>query len=189
MACTSCGSNTVSSTNLCGCKDLPLTTAATFTCPPDITCPDPTPCYETIQDTCVKHSSLYSIYQFGNWFGNEGDSYPALPAGASLENAYQAMSVQSVDTDCLPPINVHPTYVGTTTIILTWELTGADTYRVDYGTVPGTWTTTAALTTNSYTFTLLNPNTNYYFQVRTFCGEGPTSTSAIIIIKTLPLPL
>jgi hypothetical protein len=117
----------------------------------------------------------------------DGSQYPALPAGASLENAYQAMSIQSMDTDCLPPINVHPSYVGTTAIILNWELTGADTYRVDYGTVPGTWTTTAALTTNSYTLTLLNPNTNYYFQVRTSCNDGDdVSTSAIIIVKTLP---
>jgi len=184
MACTSCGSTTVSSNKTCGCKDLPLTTAATFTCPPDITCPDPTPCYETIQDTCVKHSSQYAIYSFGQLLAG-GDSYGSLPAGASLENAYQTMSVQSLNPTCLPPINVHPSYVGTTTIILNWELTGADTYIVDYGTIPGTWTSTSNLTTNSYTLTLLTANTNYYFRVRTFCGEGPTSTSAIIIIKTL----
>ena len=185
MACTSCGSTTVSSNKSCGCKDLPLTTAATFTCPPDITCPDPTPCYETIQDTCVKHSSLYSIHMFGYLFAG-GDYYPALPAGASLENAYQAMSVQSVNANCLPPIYVHPSYVGTTTIILNWELTGADYYIVDYGTVPGTWTSTSNLTTNSYTFTLLNPNTTYYFQVRTNCiSTESSSTSAIIIINTL----
>ena len=185
MACTSCGSSAVSSTNLCGCKDLPLTTAPVFTCPPDITCPDPTPCYETIQDTCVKHSSLYSIYQFGAILAG-GDSYPALPAGASLENAYQAMSVQSYSTDCLPPINVHPSYVGTTTIILNWELTGADYYTVSYGTVPFSWTTTSNLTTNSYTLTLLSPNTTYYFMVTTNCNDTETSSnSAIIIIKTL----
>jgi hypothetical protein len=185
MACTTCGSNTVSSNKTCGCKDLPLTTAATFTCPPDITCPDPTPCYETIQDTCVKHSSLYSIYQFGNTINDNG-YYPALPAGASLENAYQAMSVQSWDIDCLPPINVHPSYVGTTTIILNWELTGADYYNVSYGTIPGIWTTTSNLTTNSYTLTLLNPNTSYYFMVTTNCvDDDANSDSAIIIIKTL----
>lgn len=185
MACTTCGSNTVSSNKTCGCKDLPLTTAAVFTCPPDITCPDPTPCYETIQDTCVKHSSQYSIYLFGAILAG-GDSYPALPAGASLENAYQAMSVQSYSTDCLPPINVHPSYVGTTTIILNWELTGADYYNVSYGTIPYTWTTTPNLTTNTYTLTLLNPNTNYYFMVTTNCNDTETSSnSAIIIIKTL----
>jgi len=180
MACKTCNC----SDNKCGCKDLPLTTAPSYTCPPDIKCPDPTPCYETIQDTCVKHSSLYSIYQFGNWFGNEGASYPALPAGASLENAYQAMSVQDVNTDCLPPINVHPSYVGTTAIILNWEDTGANTYTVDYGVVPGIYTTTPSLTTTTYTFTLLNADTNYYFRVRTSCGID-SSISAIIVVKTL----
>jgi hypothetical protein len=180
MACTNCNC----SDNTCGCKDLPLTTAPVYSCPPDITCPDPTPCYEIIQDTCVKHSSLYSIYQFGNWFA-DGNSYPALPAGASLENAYQAMSVEDVDNTCLPPINVHPSYVGTTAIILNWEDTGADSYNVDYGTIPGSYTTTPTLTTPTYTFTLLNPDTNYYFRVRTSCGING-SISAVIIIKTLP---
>lgn len=179
MACSTCNCTN----NTCGCKDLPLTTAPVYTCPPDIKCPDPTPCYETIQDTCVKHSSDYSIYQFGNWFA-DGNSYPALPAGASLENAYQAMSVQDVDNTCLPAINVHPSYVGTTAIILNWEDTGADTYAVDYGTIPGSYTTTPILLTNTYTFTLLNPDTNYYFRVRTACGVDG-SIGAIIIVKTL----
>ena len=179
MACSTCNCTN----NTCGCKDLPLTTAPVYTCPPDITCPDPTPCYETIQDTCVKHSSDYSIYQFGNWFA-DGNSYPALPAGASLENAYQAMSVQDVDNTCLPAINVHPSYVGTTAIILNWEDTGADSYTVDYGTVPGVYTTSPILLTNTYTLTLLNPNTNYYFRVRTGCGVDG-SIGAIIIVKTL----
>jgi len=181
MACSTC--NCTNNTT-CGCKDTPLTTAPVYTCPPDITCPDPTPCYETIQDTCVKHSSLYSIYQFGIGIANN-DYYPVLPAGASLENAYQALSVGNLNTDCLPPINVHPSYVGTTAIILNWEDTGANSYTVDYGTIPGSYTTTPTLTTNSYTFTLLNSNTNYYFRVRTDC-DGDSSISAIIIVKTLP---
>ena len=185
MACSNCNSTSTSTNKTCGCKDLPLTTAPVYTCPPDITCPDPTPCYETIQDTCVKHSSQYGIYEFG-YYLSDGSTYPALPAGASLENAYQAMSVRGVDEDCLPPINVHPTYVGTTTIILNWELTGADYYTVSYGTVPFVWTTTSNLTTNTYTFTLLNPNTTYYFMVRTYCPEiEQGSNSAVIIIKTL----
>jgi hypothetical protein len=128
---------------------------------------------------------LYSIHQFGALLA-DGSWYPALPAGASLENAYQAMSIQSLDVLCLPPINVHPSYVGTTTIILNWELTGADYYNVDYGTTPGVWTSTSNLTTNSYTFTLLNPATTYYFRVRTNCVDsGTTSTSAVVIIITL----
>ena len=183
MACSSCSSPN----NTCGCKDTPLTTAPSYTCPPDIKCPDPTPCYETIQDTCVKHSSLYSIYEFGyNIWDNS--PYPALPAGASLENAYQALSVRSWEIDCLPPIGVHPSYVGTSTIIINWENTGADTYTFEYTTDPeGSWTSVTGLLTNSYTITLLSSNTNYYFRVRTSCDGGDiSSTSAIIIVKTLP---
>ena len=94
------------------------------------------------------------------------------------------MSVQSWDDDCLPPINVHPSYVGTTAIILNWEDTGADSYTVDYGTVEGVYTTSPTLTTPTFTLTLLNPNTNYYFRVRTDC-DGDGSISALIMIKTL----
>jgi hypothetical protein len=185
MACATCSTNT-STNKTCGCNDTPLTTAPVYTCPPDIKCPDPTPCYETIQDTCVKHSSLYSIYQFGALL-SDGTTYPALPAGASLENAYQAMSVQSLNTDCLPPINVHPSYVGTTAIIVNWELTGADTYTLGYTTNPsGSWTDIAGLITNTYTLTLLNSNTTYYFRVKTVCNlTSTTSTSAIIAVTTL----
>jgi hypothetical protein len=107
-----------------------------------------------------------------------------LPAGASLENAYQAMSVQNYDSNCLPPINVHPSYIGTTAIILNWEDTGADSYTVDYGTVEGSYTTSPTLTTPTFTLTLLSPNTNYYFRVRTDC-DGDNSIGALIMVKTL----
>lgn len=181
MACSTCASVS----NTCGCKDLPLTTAPSYTCPPDIKCPDPTPCYETIQDTCVKHNSLYSIYAFG-YLLSDGSNYPALPAGASLENAYQAMSVRNLNENCLPPINVHPSYVGTTTIILNWENTGADYYTVFYGTAPFSWLDSFNVTTNSNTFTFLNPDTTYYFMISTYCNSvGGGSTSAIIMINTL----
>ncbi len=180
MACSTCKSTN----STCGCKDIPLTTAPVYTCPPNVSCPDPTPCFEVIQDTCVKHSTQYSIYGFGALL-SDGSTYPALPAGASLENAYQAMSIQLLDEACMPPINVHPTYVGTTAIIISWEDTGADTYTLDYATTYGAWTSVTGLTTTSYTLTLLNSNTNYYFRIRTDC-DGPTSTSAVIVVTTLP---
>jgi hypothetical protein len=180
MACKNCNCTN----NTCGCKDTPLTTAPVYTCPPDIKCPDPTPCYETIQNSCVKQSNQYGIYQFGNWLA-AGNSYPVLPAGSSLENAYQAMSVEDVDTACLPPINVHPSYVGQTAIILNWEDTAANSYTVDYGVIPGIYASSPSLTTNTYTLSLLNPDTDYYFRVRTSCGVNG-SISAVIVIKTLP---
>ena len=177
MACKSCNC----SNNNCGCKDAPLTTAPVYTCPPDITCPDPTPCYETIQDTCVKHSLNYQIYNFGSFAGTIGYN---LPAGASLENAYQALSLTALDTDCTPVVNLHPSYVGTTTLIINWENTGASTYTLSYGTTSALGTNLTGLTTTSYTLTNLTSATSYYFKVTTLCAGG-NSESAIIIVTTL----
>lgn len=182
MACKTCNC----SNNKCGCKDTPLTTAPVYTCPPDIKCPDPTPCYETIQDTCVKHNSNYSIVNFGRLLAN-GDAYPSLPAGSTLENAFQAMSVEILDNACLPPINVHPSYVGTTTVILNWEDTGAGYFVAAIATNPvGPYVPTTQLSVTSYTFTLLNPGTTYYFKVESFCNGGSDfSYGATLAITTL----
>ena len=181
MACKTCNC----SDNKCGCKDTPLTTTPVYTCPPDTVCPDPTPCYEIIQDTCVKHSLNYSIVNFGRLFAN-GDNYPVLPAGASLESAYQAMSVEILDEACLPPVNVHPSYVGTTTIVLNWENTGAGYYVAAIGTTEtGPFIPTASLSATSYTFTNLNPGTTYYFKVQSYCNGGSDfSFGATISITT-----
>jgi hypothetical protein len=180
MACKTCNcSNTK-----CGCKDAPLTTAPVFTCPPDVKCPDPTPCYETIETACVKHSANYSIYNFGSYAGNNGYT---LPAGASLENAFQALSLSSYNSNCTPVINLHASYVGTTAIVISWENTGAETYDIGISDNGVFFTTATGLTTTSYTYSNLNTDSNYYFKVTTNCNEGDdSSTSAIIVVKTLP---
>lgn len=181
MACTTCNC----SDNKCGCKDAPLTTAPVYTCPPDVTCPDPTPCYETIQDTCVKHGN-YSIINFGKLLAN-GDAYPVLPAGASLENAYQAMSINVLDTACLPPINVHPSYIGTTTLIISWEDTGADYYNFTIGTNPaGPFSPSVVSNATSYTVTNLTPATTYYIKIESYCNlAADFSFGATIGVTTL----
>ena len=181
MACSNC--NQSAPNTKCGCQDQPITAA--FNPTPNTSCPDPTPCYETIQDTCVKHSNEYSIYLFG-YHLSDGSPYPVLPAGASLENAYQAMSSHGVDAQCLPPINLHPSYIGTNSIVLSWEDTGADYYYINSGTIPFSWVTSPALSQTTYTLTSLSSNTNYYFQVVSFCNSsGTNSVGAIIIVKTL----
>lgn len=178
MACKTCNCTN----NTCGCKDLPLTTAPVYTCPPDVKCPDPTPCYETIQDTCVKHGN-YSIVEFGYLFA-DGVTYPELPSGASLEQAYQAMSVRFLSPTCLPALSVHPSYIGTTAIIISWENTGADTYTLSYGTTSALGTDITLLTSTSYTLTNLNSLTDYYFKVTTVCETG-SSQGAVIKVTTL----
>lgn len=179
MACSTCKC----SNNKCGCKDTPLTTAPVYTCPPDITCPDPTPCYETIQDTCVKHSLNYSIIEFGKWFA-DGNVYPELAAGSSLEQAYQAMSIESIVGNARPPLAVHPSYVGTTAIVINWENNGSDTYTFQYSTDNIVFTSITLLTTTSYTLTNLVSGTDYYFKVTGVLGLN-SATGATIKVTTL----
>ena len=183
MACSRC--NQSAPNTKCGCQDPPITAA--FNPTPNASCPDPTPCYETIQDTCVTHSLDYGIADFGYWFG-DGNDYPELPAGATLEQAYQAMSVQQVNVNCLPPITVHPTFISQTSIVLTWEDTGAQYYNAAIATnSTGPFTPTPYSSATSYTFTLLNPGTKYYFRVVSSCDGGAEySFSATITITTLP---
>lgn len=183
MACSNC--NQSAPNTKCGCQDQPITAA--FNPTPNASCPDPTPCYETIQDTCVKHSLSYGIANFGYWLAN-GNNYPELPAGATLEQVYQAMSVQSINSDCPPPINVHPTYIDRTSIVLTWEDTGAQYYNAAIATSSsGPFTPTPASSALSYTFTSLNPGTKYYFRVISNCNNGSYfSYSATITVTTLP---
>lgn len=177
MACKNCNNTD----NKCGCKDTPLVTMPTYTCPPDTVCPDPTPCFETIQDTCVKHSLNYQIYNFGSFAGTTGYN---LPAGASLENAYQALSLTSLDANCTPVIGLHPSYVGTTALVINWEsCVGAQSYTLSYGTTSSLGTNITGLITTSYTLTNLVPFTSYYFKVTTNC-DGASSESAIIIVTT-----
>ena len=179
MACKNCNCTN----NTCGCKDLPLATAPVFTCPPNTVCPDPTPCYETIQDTCVKHSSNYSIMEFGKWFA-AGNSYPELAAGASLEQAYQAMSIESVVGNARPPLTLHPTYIGTTSMIISWEDNGSDSYTFNYSPDNIGFTSVPLLTTTSYTITNLTSGADYYFKVTGVLGLN-SAIGATIKVTTL----
>ena len=179
MACSNCNC----SDNKCGCKDIPLTTAPVYSCPPDITCPDPTPCYETIQDTCVIHNPKYSIVDFGYLLA-DGSSYPELPAGATLEQAYQALSARLITLGCLPALSVHPSYIGQTAIVISWENTGADSYTLSYGATSALGTNITELTSTSYTLTNLVSGSDYYFKVTTVCGIN-SSEGAIIKVTTL----
>jgi hypothetical protein len=135
-------------------------------------------------DTCVKHRGNYSIINFGI---NAGTSGFTLTPGMSLEQVYQFWSVdtESWTSTCQPPYSVHPSFIGSTAIVISWESTGAETYDIQISSNQGsTWSTVSDLTTTSYTFTLLNANSEYYFKVTTHCGED-SSVSAIISVNTL----
>ena len=185
MACSNCKNTS----NSCTCKDTPLTTPVSYSCPPDTRCPDPTPCYETMQDTCIKHSSNYKIVNFGVNVGATGMTLDPL---ASLETVYQMWSTDPElwDSTCKPPFHVHPSYIGTATMIISWENTGADSYNLYISSNLGvSWSSVTGLTDPTYTFSLLNPNTEYYFKVETICEADPSnfsSMSATISATTKP---
>lgn len=185
MACSNCKNTS----NSCTCKDTPLTTMPTYSCPPDVRCPDPTPCYETIQDTCVKHNLNYKIINFGS---NVGALGMTLDPSASLESVYQMWSTDPEQWNpiCKPPFNVHPAYIGTATIIVSWEDTGADSYTLYVSSNQGaTWSSVTGLIDPTYTFSLLNANTEYYFKVAVTCDLDPTpitTESATISVTTKP---
>jgi hypothetical protein len=135
-------------------------------------------------DTCVKHRGNYTIINFGINGGVEGFN---LKPGMSLEQVYQFWSLNSgLWTDvCQPPYNVHPSFIGSTAIVISWEDTGAEQYDILISANQGvTWSTVSELTTTSYTYTLLNAASEYWFKVVTHCGED-TSTSAVISVTTL----
>ena len=95
------------------------------------------------------------------------------------------------DENCLPPYDVHPSFIGSTSIIITWSNTGADSYTLYVSNDGSTWTTVAVtapadISINpAQTVSSLSPSTNYYFKVRTNCTGPINSDSAIISVKTL----
>ena len=181
MSCSKCKTS-----NTCSCKDTPLTTPMTYSCPPNALCPDPTPCYETIQDTCVIHRN-YTIINFGiNIITQETSSFNLTP-GMSLENVYQYFSLNSYNSLCTPVLKTHPSYIGTTAITIAWENTGADYYNIEISQDQGlTWSIVSPVTANSYTFSTLTAATEYYFKVTTNCQLGQ-SIGATISVTTLGL--
>lgn len=183
MSCKTCNS----SSNTCGCKDTPVVVPFVPQCPPDPLFPDPSHCSMTILDPCVKHDN-YGLYNFGQ---GSSISELVLPAGASLSMALQMLSLNPAiyDDTCPPPVNVHPSYIGSTALVITWESTLelGSTYTLYVSSVPdfASGQVVQNLTTTSYTIANLTPLTTYYVKVSTNCESADQSNSATIIITTL----
>jgi len=183
MACSTCNT----SSNTCGCKDTPVIVPFVPQCPPDPLFPDPSPCSQTILDTCVRHRN-YGIYNFG-----QGASIPemTLPANATLESALQMLSLNPIvyDDTCPPPVNLHLSYLGATAIVIAWESTLelGSTYTLYVSSEPtfASGQVVQNLTTTSYTIANLTSLSTYYIKVTTNCDSANQSESAIIVVTTL----
>lgn len=101
--------------------------------------------------------------------------------------------IPAFDDRCLPPYDVHPSYRGSTSIIITWSNTGADSYTLYISADGSSWDDTiivaappSASIEPSQTVSGLTANTTYYFKVSAVCNDCVClSESAIISITTL----
>lgn len=97
------------------------------------------------------------------------------------------------DDRCLPPYDVHPSYIGTTSLIITWSNTGADSYTLYISNDGSAWDDTIVVAAPvdasiepSQTVSALTAGTTYYFKVSAVCTDcGCASESAIISVATL----
>lgn len=101
--------------------------------------------------------------------------------------------IPAFDLRCLPPYDVHPSYVGTTSLIITWSNTGADSYTLYISSDGTTWGNTIVIpapVSNSIepaqAVTGLNVATTYFFKVSVLCNDcSCSSESTIIAVATL----
>jgi hypothetical protein len=178
MACNKCNT----SNNTCGCKDTPVQVPFVPQCPPDQLFPDPSPCSETILDTCVKHRSLYTIYNALNLEEME------ITPETTLEQVYQMLSLNFWVASCPCPTDFHLSYLGTTTAVFNWTnvLSIGNTYSLYISLEPGFGTVSIItdITGNTKTVQNLTAGTTYYAKLVSVCDGDEASTTATISFTT-----
>lgn len=180
MACSNCGKTS----NLCGCKDGPYTTAPGCPCPPDLNCPVPQKCVEAIDTACVFLND-YGIVDSG------------FPENAPLGQMLQMISLFMTNPGCIAPTSpcqsvpyIYPVQIGSNSISIAWYASPTATqYQVEY------WHISQAIPTllpvqftpvpNTATIVNLVPNSTYFIKVNTFCTVG-NCYSVTLRINTKP---
>jgi len=94
----------------------------------------------------------------------------------------------SVVCNAIIPTNISLSNVLQTTAIANWDAIANAMYNIRYKEVIGsTWTIIPNITSNSYSITSLNPDTQYEVQVQSLCPDTSTSGySSSINFSTLP---
>lgn len=95
MACSNC--NQSAPNTKCGCQDQPVTAA--FNPTPNASCPDPTPCFETVNAQCVNYTgpdtdlvnTNTNLQDAIEILGNANIVIPKLKVGAVFGNVYAAL--------------------------------------------------------------------------------------------------
>lgn len=93
---------------------------------------------------------------------------------------------------CREPLNFQSNYTSSTSTVLSWSnLNGTSSFLIEYGPNGFTLGNGIQTTTNNNSITISNliPNTTYVFYIKSICGNGSSSFSNPLKIKTPCAPL
>ena len=76
---------------------------------------------------------------------------------------------------CLPPTNLSVSAITATSANISWTSGGASNWQIEYGPAGFTTGTVVGISSNPYTLTGLNDNTDYEIRLRDSCGVGDVS--------------
>ncbi|MBQ8703008.1 MAG: fibronectin type III domain-containing protein, partial [Bacteroidales bacterium] len=129
-----------------------------------------------LQTTWQNRSGAFTIttpgiYKMVFMWYNDGSAGSQPPA--AIDN------IQVVRNTCPAPTNFHASYVGQDTITVTWTAGGEETEWVISDGINET-----SVTSTSYTFTGLYPNTGYTFTVRGVCDVDDSSMMTTLMVRT-----
>ena len=140
-----------------------------------------------------KSTSTSQYKTFAFYSDSDNPDINNIPNSAGTKTRYQYRVVMKlidcgVSTVCNAPEIVYDTTTETTAT-LTWTPTNAASYEVAM--VQGTWvepTAGTGVTGNTYTFSNLQPGTDYVLGVRAVCGENSYSDWAAVTVTTAEHP-
>eukprot|EP01029_Cantina_marsupialis_P024669 TRINITY_DN6398_c0_g2_i1.p1 TRINITY_DN6398_c0_g2~~TRINITY_DN6398_c0_g2_i1.p1 ORF type:complete len:1210 (-),score=31.22 TRINITY_DN6398_c0_g2_i1:253-3882(-) len=165
----------------------------------------------TVEWNSVGGASSYDLQireQGGSWqtFNTTGASYNYSSASAETTYEFRVRAnndvgsssysaIASVTTDAAPtapdaPTNLAASDITENSMTISWDVVGdADSYDLQVKvSTASTWTMVENLTTNTYDYTSLNPETSYDFRVRAENSVGPGPYSAVESATTLAAP-
>ena len=140
-----------------------------------------------------KSTSTSQYKTFAFYSDSDNPDINNIPNSAGTKTRYQYRVVMKlidcgVSTVCNAPEIVYDTTTETTAT-LTWTPTNAASYEVAM--VQGTWvepTAGTGVTGNTYTFSNLQPGTDYVLGVRAVCGENSYSDWTTVTVTTAEHP-
>ena len=146
--------------------------------------------YTTSSNNTFKtHSASGMTVQYYN------DSSPFSLTSPSSASTYDSRNNIKLGMECdytvtcIAP-NVYVSDASENSITLNWAQGNAESsWELETSTDNITWTPEGTVTTTPYTLTNLNPNTLYYFRLRSVCGGGEYSNWVIVSHRTDCAPI